>query len=268
MLSMLNLASAGDHILAVSSLYGGTVSLLTNTFHKMGIEVSFVRPHDDSATVAAAIRPNTKAIFAEALANPALVVLDIERFAGIAHAAGIPLIVDNTFPTPCLCRPFEFGADIVTHSTSKYADGHAQCVGGIIIEKGGFNWKNGKFPDLCEPDPAYHGLVYTDNFAACPYSVKLRAQFIRDMGVPMAPFNAFLTNLGLETLPLRMERHSRNALAMAEFLEAHPKVSWVNYPGLASSPEYGMARKYLPNGASGVLCFGALSLSLALSYLI
>ena len=183
-------------------------------------------------------------------------VLDIERFAGIAHAAGIPLIVDNTFPTPCLCRPFEFGADIVTHSTSKYADGHAQCVGGIIIEKGGFNWKNGKFPDLCEPDPAYHGLVYTDNFAACPYSVKLRAQFIRDMGVPMAPFNAFLTNLGLETLPLRMERHSRNALAMAEFLEAHPKVSWVNYPGLASSPEYGMARKYLPNGASGVLCFG------------
>ena len=231
MLSMLNLASAGDHILAVSSLYGGSVSLLTNTFHKMGIEVSFVRPHDDSATVAAAIRPNTKAIFAEALANPALVVLDIERFAGIAHAAGIPLIVDNTFPTPCLCRPFEFGADIVTHSTSKYADGHAQCVGGIIIEKGGFNWKNGKFPDLCEPDPAYHGLVYTDNFAACPYSVKLRAQFIRDMGVPMAPFNAFLTNLGLETLPLRMERHSRNALAMAEFLEAHPKVSWVNLRG-------------------------------------
>ena len=256
MLSMLNLASAGDHILAVSSLYGGSVSLLTNTFHKMGIEVSFVRPHDDSATVAAAIRPNTKVIFAEALANPALVVLDIERFAGIAHAAGIPLIVDNTFPTPCLCRPFEHGADIVTHSTSKYADGHAQCVGGIIIEKGGFNWKNGKFPGLCEPDPAYHGLVYTDNFAACPYSVKLRAQFIRDMGVPMAPFNAFLTNLGLETLPLRMERHSRNALAMAEFLEAHPKVSWVNYPGLASSPEHEMARKYLPDGASGVLCFG------------
>ncbi len=256
MLSMLNLASAGDHILAVSSLYGGSVSLLTNTFHKMGIEVSFVRPHDDSATVAAAIRPNTKVMFAEALANPALVVLDIERFAGIAHAAGIPLIVDNTFPTPCLCRPFEHGADIVTHSTSKYADGHAQCVGGIIIEKGGFNWKNGKFPGLCEPDPAYHGLVYTDNFAACPYSVKLRAQFIRDMGVPMAPFNAFLTNLGLETLPLRMERHSRNALAMAEFLEAHPKVSWVNYPGLASSPEHEMARKYLPDGASGVLCFG------------
>lgn len=256
MLSVLNLASAGDHVLAVSSLYGGTVSLMTNTFRKMGIEVSFVRPHDDSATVADAIRPNTRALFAEALANPALVVLDIERFAGIAHAAGIPLIVDNTFPTPCLCRPFEFGADIVTHSTSKYADGHAQCVGGIIIEKGGFNWKNGKFPDLCEPDPAYHGLVYTDNFAACPYSVKLRAQFIRDMGVPMAPFNAFLTNLGLETLPLRMERHSRNALAMAEFLEAHPKVSWVNYPGLPSSPEHEMARKYLSNGASGVLCFG------------
>ncbi len=256
MLSVLNLASAGDHVLAVSSLYGGTISLLTSTFRKMGIEVSFVRPHDDSAAVAAAIRPNTKAVFAETLANPALVVLDIERFADIAHAAGIPLIVDNTFPTPFLCRPFEFGADIVTHSTSKYADGHAQCVGGIIIEKGGFNWKNGKFPDLCEPDPAYHGLVYTDNFAACPYSVKLRAQFIRDMGVPMAPFNAFLTNLGLETLALRMERHSRNALAMAEFLEAHPKVSWVNYPGLVSSPEYEMAQKYLPNGASGVLCFG------------
>lgn len=256
MLSVLNLASAGDHILAVSSLYGGTVSLLTNTFRKMGIEVSFVHPHDDSGKVAAAIRPNTKAIFAETLANPALIVLDIERFADIAHAAGIPLVVDNTFPTPCLCRPFEFGADIVTHSTSKYADGHAQCIGGIIIEKGGFNWKNGKFPDLCEPDPAYHGLVYTDNFAACPYSVKLRAQFIRDMGVPMAPFNAYITNLGLETLPLRMERHSRNALAMAEFLQAHPKVSWVNYPGLASSSEYEMARKYLPDGASGVLCFG------------
>lgn len=256
MLSVMNLAVSGDHVVAVSSLYGGTVSLFTNTLKKCGIEVSFISPEADSAAIAAAIRPNTKALFAETLANPALIVLDIERFAEAAHAAGIPLIVDNTFPTPCLCRPFEFGADFVTHSTTKYTDGHAQAVGGIIIEKGGFDWNNGRFPEFVNPDPAYHGLVYTEAFPAAPYSVKLRAQWIRDIGAGMAPFNAYLSNLGLETLHLRMERHSSNALALAEFLENHPKVGWVNYPGLKSSSQHELAKKYLPRGCSGVLCFG------------
>lgn len=256
MLSVMNLAVSGDHVVAVSSLYGGTVSLFTNTLKKCGIEVSFISPEAGSAAIAAAIRPNTKALFAETLANPALIVLDIERFAEAAHAAGIPLIVDNTFPTPCLCRPFEFGADFVTHSTTKYTDGHAQAVGGIIIEKGGFDWNNGRFPEFVNPDPAYHGLVYTEAFPAAPYSVKLRAQWIRDIGAGMAPFNAYLSNLGVETLALRMERHSSNALALAEFLENHPKVSWVNYPGLKSSSQHELAKKYLPRGCSGVLCFG------------
>ena len=256
MLSVMNLAVSGDHVVAVSSLYGGTVSLFTNTLKKCGIEVSFISPEADSAAIAAAIRPNTKALFAETLANPALIVLDIERFAEAAHAAGIPLIVDNTFPTPCLCRPFEFGAVFVTHSTTKYTDGHAQAVGGIIIEKGGFDWNNGRFPEFVNPDPAYHGLVYTEAFPAAPYSVKLRAQWIRDIGAGMAPFNAYLSNLGVETLALRMERHSSNALALAEFLENHPKVSWVNYPGLKSSSQHELAKKYLPRGCSGVLCFG------------
>ena len=256
MLSVMNLAVSGDHVVAVSSLYGGTVSLFTNTLKKCGMEVSFISPEADSAAIAAAIRPNTKALFAETLANPALIVLDIERFAEAAHAAGIPLIVDNTFPTPCLCRPFEFGADFVTHSTTKYTDGHAQAVGGIIIEKGGFDWNNGRFPEFVNPDPAYHGLVYTEAFPAAPYSVKLRAQWIRDIGAGMAPFNAYLSNLGVETLALRMERHSSNALALAEFLENHPKVSWVNYPGLKSSSQHELAKKYLPRGCSGVLCFG------------
>ena len=256
MLSVMNLAVSGDHVVAVSSLYGGTGSLFTNTLKKCGIEVSFISPEADSAAIAAAIRPNTKALFAETLANPALIVLDIERFAEAAHAAGIPLIVDNTFPTPCLCRPFEFGADFVTHSTTKYTDGHAQAVGGIIIEKGGFDWNNGRFPEFVNPDPAYHGLVYTEAFPAAPYSVKLRAQWIRDIGAGMAPFNAYLSNLGVETLALRMERHSSNALALAEFLENHPKVSWVNYPGLKSSSQHELAKKYLPRGCSGVLCFG------------
>ena len=256
MLSVMNLAVSGDHVVAVSSLYGGTVSLFTNTLKKCGIEVSFISPEADSAAIAAAIRPNTTALFAETLANPALIVLDIERFAEAAHAAGIPLIVDNTFPTPCLCRPFEFGADFVTHSTTKYTDGHAQAVGGIIIEKGGFDWNNGRFPEFVNPDPAYHGLVYTEAFPAAPYSVKLRAQWIRDIGAGMAPFNAYLSNLGVETLALRMERHSSNALALAEFLENHPKVSWVNYPGLKSSSQHELAKKYLPRGCSGVLCFG------------
>ncbi len=254
--AVMNVARAGDHVLAVSSLYGGTVSLFTNTLIKMGIEVTFVSPEATAAEVEAAMKPNTRAIFAEALANPALIVLDIERFAAAAHRRGLPLIVDNTFPTAFLCRPFEFGADIVTHSTSKYTDGHAMALGGIVIEKGGFDWRNGNFPEFTSPDSAYHGLIYCDAFPDAPFSVKLRVQLIRDLGCIMSPFNAFLSNLGLETLHLRMERHSANALAMAEFLSAHPKVSWVNYPGLPSSPQYEAARKYLSRGAGGVLCFG------------
>ena len=255
--ALMNIARCGDHILALSSLYGGTVSLFTNTLKKSGIEISFVTPDMDEAAVAAQVRENTKAIFIESLANPALLVADFEMYAKVAHANGLPLIVDNTFPTPIICRPFEFGADIVTHSTTKYIDGHATAVGGIIVEKGGFNWSNGKFPEFTEPDSSYHGLVYTRDFAAAPFSVKLRVQLVRDYGIPMMPFNAFLANLGAETLHLRMERHSSNALLLAEFLRNHPKVSWVNYPGLADNPEYGKVQKYFTGAmASGVLCFG------------
>ena len=255
--ALMNIARCGDHVLALSSLYGGTVSLFTNTLKKSGIEISFVTPDMDEAAVASQVRANTKAIFIEALANPALVVADFEKYAKVAHANGIPLIVDNTFPTPVLCRPFEFGADIVTHSTTKYIDGHAVAVGGIVVEKGGFNWSNGKFPEFTEPDESYHGLIYTKDFAAAPFSVKMRVQLVRDYGVPMMPFNAFLASLGTETLPLRMERHSSNALKLAEFLRNHPKVSWVNYPGLPDNPENAMVKKYFTGGmASGVLCFG------------
>ncbi len=255
-LALLNIASSGDHIVAVSSLYGGTVSLFSNTFKKMGIEFTFVLPTASPEEIAKTIRPNTKAIFAEVLANPALVVLDIEKMAEVAHENGLPLVVDNTFPTPFLCRPFEFGADIVTHSTTKYIDGHATSVGGIVVEKGGFNWGNGKFPELVEPDESYHGTVYMRDFPACPYATKLRVQWIRDIGNPMMPFNAFLSMLGCETLHVRMERHCQNALEMARFLESHPKVGWVNYPGLESSSQHALAKKYMPKGCSGVLCFG------------
>lgn len=255
-LSIMNVAASGDHVVAVSSLYGGTVSLFTNTLKKCGIDFTFVLPSSTEEQLNAAFRDNTKALFAETLANPALVVADLELLAKVAHAHGVPLIVDNTFPTPYLCRPFDWGADIVTHATTKYLDGHATSVGGAIIEKGGFDWCNGKFPEFDHPDKSYHGLVYTQAFAAMPYSVKLRVQWIRDLGNPMMPFNAFLTMIGVETLHLRMERHSANALEMARFLQGHPKVSWVNYPGLESSPEHGRAMKYLPRGCSGVLTFG------------
>ena len=255
--ALMNIARAGDHVLALSSLYGGTVSLFTNTLKKAGIEITMVTPEMSSSEVAAQMRENTKALFIESLANPALLVADFEKYAEIAHNHGVPLIVDNTFPTPVLCRPFEFGADIVTHSTTKYIDGHATSVGGIVVEKGGFDWTNGKFPEFTEPDASYHGLIYTKDFAAAPFSVKLRVQLVRDYGIPMMPFNAFLANLGTETLPLRMERHSSNALELAEFLRNHPKVSWVNYPGLADNPENERVKKYFTGGmASGVLCFG------------
>ncbi len=254
--AILNVARSGDHVVACASLYGGTVSLFTNTLKKCGIEFTWLLPSATEEELQAAFRPNTKAVFAETLCNPSVVVLDIEKFARAAHANGVPLIVDNTFPTPMLCRPFQWGADIITHSTTKYMDGHATSVGGAIVEKGDFDWNNGKFPEFTQPDISYHGLIYTQNFPQCPYSAKMRAQWIRDMGNPQMAFNAFLTMLGLETLHLRMERHSQNALALARFLENHPKVAWVNYPGLESSPDHALAQKYLPNGCSGVMCFG------------
>ncbi len=253
--ALMNIAGCGDHVLAGSALYGGTVSLFTNTLKKNGITVSMVLPTAAEEEIEAAMRPNTKAVFLESLANPALAVADFELYARVAHRHGVPLIVDNTFPTPVLCNPFDFGADIVTHSTTKYMDGHATSVGGIVVEKGGFDWANGNFPEFTEPDESYHGLIYTRDFAAAPFSVKLRVQLVRDYGMPMMPFNAFLTNLGLETLHLRMERHCSNALALAEFLRNHPKVGWVNYPGLPDNPQYPLVKKYL-RGASGVLCFG------------
>lgn len=255
-LAIMNIASAGDHIVAVSSLYGGTVSLFSNTLKKTGLKFTFISPEASESEIEAAIQPNTKAVFAETLANPALIVLDIEKFAKAAHKHGLPLIVDNTFPTPFLCNPFKFGADIVTHSTTKYIDGHATSVGGIVVEKGDFNWKNGKFPEFTEPDVSYHGVIYTREFKDCPYSVKMRAQWIRDLGTPMMPFNAFLSMMGAETLHVRMERHCQNAQALAEYLEKHPKVGWVNYPGLKSSSQQTLVKKYLPKGCSGVLCFG------------
>ena len=255
--ALMNIARCGDHVLAGSTLYGGTVSLFTNTLKKNGITVTTVLPTATEEEIEAAMRPNTKAIFLESLANPALVVADFELYAKVAHRHGVPLVVDNTFPTPVLCNPFDFGADIVTHSTTKYMDGHATSVGGIVVEKGDFNWANGNFPEFTEPDESYHGLIYTRDFAASPYSVKLRVQLVRDYGMPMMPFNAFLASLGTETLPLRMERHSSNALKLAEFLRNHPKVSWVNYPGLPDNPENAMVKKYFTGGmASGVLCFG------------
>ena len=255
--SILNIARTGDHIDAASTLYGGTVSLFTNTLKKAGITFTFVTPDATADEIRAAIKGNTKAIFIETLANPALHVADIELYAKIAHENGIPLIVDNTFPTPALCRPFEFGADIVVHSSSKYLDGHGTSVGGVIIEKGNFNWSNGKFPEFTEPDVSYHGLIYTRDFAAMPYTVKLRVQLVRDYGIPMMPFNAFLTNLGTETLPLRMRRHSESALTVAKYLQKHPKVAWIKYPGLEGDEDYERAKKYLPKGASGVIIFGA-----------
>lgn len=257
MIAVLTLCTAGDHFVAVSAIYGGTVNLFNVTLKKLGVDVTFIDPNASEAEIHAAIRPNTKAIFGETIANPALVVLDIERFAKVAHANRIPLIVDNTFPTPILCRPFEFGADIVVHSTSKYLDGHAVALGGMIVDSGKFDWKaSGKFPEFTTPDASYHGLVYTEAFGASAFIVKARVQLMRDMGSAPSPMNAFLLNLGMETVHLRMERHCRNAERVAAFLEKHPNVAWVNYPGLPSSKDYALAQKYLPNGCCGVIVAG------------
>lgn len=255
MVSVLNLCEAGDHFIALNSIYGGTYNLFAVTLKKMGVNVTFVDADASPEQIKAAIQDKTKAIFGETVTNPSLKVMDIEKFAKVAHDNGIPLIVDNTFPTPYLCRPFEHGADIVVHSATKYLDGHASSVGGVIVDSGNFDWTNGKFQGFVEPDPSYHGLSYTENFGKQAYIVKARVQFIRDIGNYLTPMNAFLINMGTETLHLRMERHSENALKVAQFLENHPKIEKVQYPGLESNSEYKLAQKYLPKGSSGVVSF-------------
>lgn len=255
--AILNLAHSGDHVISCSAIYGGTVNLFGVTLEKLGISFTWLSPDATDEEIQAAIRPNTKAIFGETLANPALAVLDLERWAAVAHRNGLPLIVDNTFPTPYLCRPFEHGVDIVIHATTKYLDGHAMSLGGVIVDSGNFDWAaSGRFPEFTTPDMSYHGLVYTEAFGKAAYIVKARVQLMRDIGAQAAPMNAFLLGVGIETLPLRMERHSSNALAVAEWLANHPKVEWVRYPGLKGDKYYGLAQKYLPKGASGVVAFG------------
>jgi len=252
LLSLLNICGAGDSFISTPQIYGGTVNLFSTTMKKFGIECIFVDCDADEAAIDAAFKPNTRAVFGETLANPALTVLDIEKFAKIAHAHGVPLIVDSTFATPVLCKPFEFGADIVVHSTSKYMDGHAVQCGGVIVDGGNFDWTNGKFPDFTEPDESYHGTVYTKNYGRAAYITKARMQLMRDFGVYPAAHSAFLLNLGLETLSLRMERYCRNALAVAEYFAASDKVESVAYPGLAGDKYHDLANKYL-KGSSGVV---------------
>ena len=257
--AVFNIASCGDHVVASSAIYGGTFNLFAVTMKRMGVDFTFVDPNCSDDELEAAFRPNTKAVFGETIANPALTVLDIERFAKAAHAHGVPLIVDNTFPTPINCRPFEHGADIVTHSTTKYMDGHANTVGGAIVDSGKFDWTAhaDKFPGLTTPDESYHGITYTEKFGlAGAYITKATAQLMRDFGSTPAPMNAYLLNVGLETLPLRMAKHCANAMEVARYLEGHDKVSWVNYPGLESSPYHALAQKYMPNGTCGVVSFG------------
>ncbi len=255
LLSILNLCKAGDSFIAASAIYGGTVNLFAVTLKRFGIECIFVDPEADDETLQAAVKPNTKAVFGETLANPALNVFDIERFANFAHKNNIPLIVDNTFPTPILCRPIEFGADIVIHSTTKYMDGHAVQGGGVIVDSGNFDWTNGKFPEFTEPDESYHGVVYTKEFGRMAYIIKARMQLMRDLGCYPAANSAFLLNLGLETLAVRMERYCKNAETVAAFLQGRDEVASVTYPGLAGDRFYDRAKKYLPNGCSGVISF-------------
>lgn len=256
--AVINIAGAGDHVVCSSAIYGGTFNLFGVTLKRFGIDVTFVDPDATEAELEAAFRPETKALFGETLSNPGMNVLDIEKFARVAHAHGVPLIVDNTFATPVNCRPFEWGADIVTHSTTKYMDGHATAVGGAIVDSGNFDWEAhaDKFPGLTTPDESYHGLTYTKAFGKGAYITKATAQLMRDLGSIQSPMNAFLLNLGLETLHLRMRQHVANAQAVAEWLEANPDVAWVNYPGLPANKYHALAQKYMPQGTCGVIAFG------------
>lgn len=256
MISILNICEAGDHFISSSAIYGGTTNLFSVTLKKLGIEVTYVDPDASKEELQKSINENTKVVFIETLANPSLVLADIEKFADFAHNNKIPLMVDNTFATPFLCKPIEFGADIVIHSTSKYMDGHAVALGGVIVDSGKFNWDNGKFPGFTQPDESYHGVIYTKTFKEMAFITKARVQLMRDMGSTPTANNAFLLNLGLETLHLRMERHSSNALKVAKWLEKNPAISWVNYPGLESNKYYDLAKKYMPKGSSGVISFG------------
>lgn len=257
LLAILNITSAGQNIISMSSIYGGTINLFAVTLKKLGVEVRFVTPEMSDEEISALIDENTRLFFGETIANPALVVFDIERYANLAHSHNIPLVVDNTFATPILCRPFEHGADIVVHSTTKYMDGHAQVVGGVVVDGGKFDWTNGKYPELTEVDESYHGVKYTQDFGVeNAYFTKLRVQLMRDFGVPLSPLCSYLLNIGLETLPLRMERHCSNAMAVAEYLQNNELVSWVNYPLLENNSQYDLAKKYLPKGACGVISFG------------
>ncbi|MEG1545281.1 MAG: O-acetylhomoserine aminocarboxypropyltransferase/cysteine synthase family protein [Tannerellaceae bacterium] len=253
-----NICEAGDHIVSATSIYGGTYNLLAVTLKKLGIECTFVDQEASPEEIGRAFRPNTKLLFGETISNPGVMVLDIEKFAHIAHNHGVPLVVDNTFATPINCRPFEWGADIVTHSTTKYMDGHATSVGGCIVDSGRFDWEGvaDKYPGLCQPDPSYHGLTYTKQFGTMAYIMKATSQLMRDLGAIQSPMNAFLLNLGLETLHLRMPQHCKNALAVAEWLQKDDRVAWVNYPNLPGSRHHVLAEKYLPNGSCGVLSFG------------
>lgn len=256
--AIFNICEAGDHFIATSSIYGGTYNLFGVTLKKMGIECTFVDQDLPESELARFFRPNTKAVFGETITNPTVAVFDIEKFARLAHLHGVPLIVDNTFATPINCRPFEWGADIVTHSTTKYMDGHAACVGGCIVDSGNFDWLShaDKFPGLTTPDPSYHGIVYAERFGKGAFITKATAQLMRDLGAIQSPQNAFYLNFGLETLHLRMKKHCENALGVAQFLARHDKIAWVNYPELASSPSHELAKKYLPKGSCGVLSFG------------
>ncbi len=254
MIALLNIVSAGDHIVSTATIYGGSLNLLAVTFKKMGIDVTFVDGTAPLEELQKAIRPNTRAVFGETIANPALTVLDIEKMAQLAHSNGLPLIVDNTFATPILCRPFDFGADIIVHSTTKYMDGHAVQMGGVIVDGGKFDWKaSGKFPGMTEPDDSYHGLIYTEAFGSAAYITKARVQMMRDMGSCQTPMGAFLLNLGLETLPLRIRKHSENALIVAKFLRDQEDIEFISYPGLDTDPYYDLAMKYLPEGQAGVI---------------
>jgi len=253
--AILNICQAGQHIVAASTLYGGTYSLFANTFPKMGIEVTFIDPEAKPAEIMKAFRPETRCLYAETIGNPNLNVLDFSKFSKIARQQAVPLIIDNTFATPCLCKPLELGADIVVHSTTKYFDGHATSLGGVIVDGGAFNWDTGKFPELTEADPSYHGLKYVEKFGAQAYITKARVQYMRDLGCCPAPQNSFLIDHGLTTLPLRMERHSSNAQKIAEYLEQHSAVLKVNYPGLKSHRSFSLAETYLPHGCSGVMTF-------------